>query len=282
MSLTINAVQSMYFMTGSADHPSFCPTLQLLHIKEIKHGAENKFKIILSDGDHFLSGMLSNQLHPKVHSGELAKFAIIRVTEFEVTTLPSGQKIIILIGADKVSNPANRLGNPVDIAQSGINLQPSDLELFLRNYDDINDNNIRSTFDAGAEMDELERAAKRLKSTVDDHQSSLSVEMQKLDDEEKRIRDRLNVIDEKKRESADANGGVDVKDDDLIEINAGGKIIAAKRGVLTQRKGTRLEALFSGRWEKNAARQQWQNVFGCQSKGVPSNCRLVECAVNLV
>jgi len=262
MSLTKNAVQSMYFMTGSADHPSFCPTLQLLHIKEIvQHGAENKFKIILSDGDHFLSGMLTIQLHPKLHSGELAKFAIIRVTAFEVTTLPSGQKIIILLGADKVINPGTRLGNPVDFTKTGINLQPSDLKMFLRNYDAVNDINIRSTFDAGAEMDELERAAKRLKSTVDDHQSSIGVEMQKLDDEERRIRDRLNVIEEKKRETAAANGGVDVKDDDLIEINAGGKIIAAKRGVLTQRKGTRLEALFSGRWEKKLQRDNSGRIF---------------------
>ena len=34
-------------------------------------------------------------------------------------------------------------------------------------------------------MDELERAANRLKLTVDDHQSSLSAEIQKLDEDEK-------------------------------------------------------------------------------------------------
>ena len=100
-------------------------------------------------------------------------------------------------------------------------------------------------------MDEIERAAKRLKSTIDDHQSSLSAEAQKLDDEEKRIRDRLRDIDERKQQCAAENGITDVSDDDLIEVNAGGKIIAARRGVLTQRKGTRFKALFSGRWEKN-------------------------------
>eukprot|EP00985_Skeletonema_marinoi_P018453 scaffold10306_cov75-Skeletonema_marinoi.AAC.14 len=265
MSLTKNAVQSMYFMTGSADHPSFCPTLQIIHIKKLEQrerGVENeRWKVVISDGDHFMSGMMSTQLNPKVHSGEIAQFAIIKVTKFEVTTLPSGQKIIILLGDDKVINPGTRLGNPVDTSKAGNNLQPSDLETFLRNYDAINDINIRSTFDAGAEMEELERAAKRLKSTVDDHQSSIGVEMQKLDDEEKRIRGRLDFIEQKKRESAAANGGVDVSDDDLIEINAGGKMIAAKRGVLTQRKGTRLEALFSGRWEKKMHRDTSGKIF---------------------
>ena len=37
------------------------------------------------------------------------------------------------------------------------------------------------------------------------------------------------------------NGIVDAKDDDLIVVNAGGKIISAKRCTLTQLKGTRFE-----------------------------------------
>ena len=37
------------------------------------------------------------------------------------------------------------------------------------------------------------------------------------------------------------NGIVDAKDDDLVEINAGGRVIAAKRSTLTQLKGTRFE-----------------------------------------
>eukprot|EP00984_Skeletonema_dohrnii_P030067 scaffold21178_cov98-Skeletonema_dohrnii-CCMP3373.AAC.7 len=114
-------------------------------------------------------------------------------------------------------------------------------------------------------MDELERAAKRLKSTVDDHQSSLSTEIQKLDDEEKRVRDRLRDIEERKQQCAAENGIPDVSDDELIEINAGGKIIAARRGVLTQRQGTRLEALFCGRWEQKyseiaAAEYFWTSI----------------------
>ena len=247
MSLTINAIRSMYFMNGSADNPSFCPTLQLLHLKKIKqttHGAEHSWKVVISDGQYYIAGMLVNQIHPKVHSGEIAQFAIITVHEFEVNTLPSGQKIIILLGADKVINPGTRLGNPVDISKA------PEINLY-----------VRSTFDVGSTMDELDGATNRLKLTVDDHQSSLSAEMQKLDDEEKRIRDRLNIIEERKHQNAAENGIPDVSEDDLIEINAGGKIIAAKRGVLTQRKGTRLEALFSGRWEQKLQRDNSGRIF---------------------
>jgi hypothetical protein len=98
--------------------------------------------------------------------------------------------------------------------------------------------------------DELERATKRLKSAVDDHHTSLGEEIQKIDDEEKRLKDRLHKIHTKKQECAAENGISDVSDDDLIEINAGGKIIAAKCGVLCHIKGTRLEAFFGGRWDK--------------------------------
>jgi hypothetical protein len=34
---------------------------------------------------------------------------------------------------------------------------------------------------------------------------------------------------------------------DIVEINAGGKIVVAKRRTLTQMQGTRLGELFSGR-----------------------------------
>jgi hypothetical protein len=212
--------------------------------------------VILSDGNYFASGILATQLNHKVNSGHICLFALLQVTEYSVSTMPpSGQRIIILFRtADSVQNPGYRLGNPVDVARV-VNHPPSPLEATLqRNY-------LRSAYDAGAKMDELERAAKRLKSAVDDHQASLGEEIQKIDDEEKRLKDRLHKIDMKKQECAAENGIFDVSDDDLIEINAGGKVIAAKRGVLCQFKGTRLEALFSGRWEKKLLKDNKGRIF---------------------
>eukprot|EP00984_Skeletonema_dohrnii_P020041 scaffold9691_cov80-Skeletonema_dohrnii-CCMP3373.AAC.5 len=106
-------------------------------------------------------------------------------------------------------------------------------------------------------MEELERATKRLKSARDE----LDAKIHKIDDEERRLKDRMKQLEEKKRECAATNGDVDVSDDDLIEINAGGKIIAARRGVLCQLKGTRFEALFSGRWEQKLQRDNSGRIF---------------------
>jgi hypothetical protein len=57
------------------------------------------------------------------------------------------------------------------------------------------------------------------------------------------------------------NEGVSVSDSDILDINAGGEIIRVLRGTLTQMKGTVLEAIFSGRWEKELQRDGHGNVF---------------------
>ncbi len=110
-------------------------------------------------------------------------------------------------------------------------------------------------------MEELDEGIKRLTIARDDHIRRLDSEMLKISVEEKRLRDKFHELDEKKRACAAANGNADASDDDLIEINAGGKIIAARRGVLRQLKETNLEALFSGRWERKLPKDSSGRIF---------------------
>lgn len=121
MSLTDGAIQRMFSMSGSSDDPSFLPSVQILHLKKIPQngGADDRWKVVLSDGNRFLSGMCATQLNIKVNSGEIAQFGIINVNEFLVNTLPSGQKIVIVLRCELVQNPGSRIGNPVDITKAG-------------------------------------------------------------------------------------------------------------------------------------------------------------------
>ena len=57
------------------------------------------------------------------------------------------------------------------------------------------------------------------------------------------------------------NRVLDVDGSDILDINAGGSIISVTRGTLTQIKGTRLEALFSGRWDRRLPRDDDGRVF---------------------
>ena len=46
-----------------------------------------------------------------------------------------------------------------------------------------------------------------------------------------------------------------------MEINAGGKNVSARRGVLCQLKGTKFEAIFSGRWDKKLLKDSSGRIF---------------------
>ena len=110
-------------------------------------------------------------------------------------------------------------------------------------------------------MEELNTGSKRLKTARDDHVARIDAEIQKIGDEEKRLRDKFRKLQERKKECAAVNGNEDASGDDLIEINAGGKIIVARRGVLCQLKETNLEVLFSGRWEKKLLKDSSGRIF---------------------
>eukprot|EP00986_Skeletonema_menzelii_P002384 scaffold647_cov150-Skeletonema_menzelii.AAC.31 len=111
------------------------------------------------------------------------------------------------------------------------------------------------------EMVGLDEVSKRLKSTLDEFDRERSIQISKLEEKEKQLRDRLSKLDEEKLKTASANGNVNASDDDILEINAGGKVIAVKRATLTQLQGSRLEAMFSGRWDKKLVRDNVGRIF---------------------
>ena len=110
-------------------------------------------------------------------------------------------------------------------------------------------------------MDKLSSTFAELKAACDNHDKDREAEISKLHESEKRLTERLDKLNEKKHEIAQKYGNINATDDDILEINAGGKIIAAKRATLTQLEGTRLETLFSGRWDKKLQRDVRGHIF---------------------
>ena len=110
-------------------------------------------------------------------------------------------------------------------------------------------------------MNELSDSNKRLKVARDSHVKDLDKEIMALNQREIGLKERLGELNHKKHEISQANGNLDSADDDRVEVNAGGKIIVAKRSTLTHMKGTRLEALFSGRWDKKLSRDGHGRIF---------------------
>ena len=110
-------------------------------------------------------------------------------------------------------------------------------------------------------MDKLNIANGNLKTAQDARDRDYEAQIAKLNKHENNLLERLSELNRKKLESTKLNGNLDAKDDDLIEVNAGGKIIAAKRSTFTQLKGTRLEGLFSGRWDRILQRDNHGQIF---------------------
>ncbi|KAL7544862.1 hypothetical protein ACHAWF_008226 [Thalassiosira exigua] len=117
----------------------------------------------------------------------------------------------------------------------------------------------RRSYEVSDEMEQLSIANARLKSVKDEVEKDYESLTAELDSQEPSLKKRLEVLNQKKFDSSHAN--LDARQDDLVEVNAGGKIILAKRSTLTQVKETRFEALFSGRWDKMLERDHSGRIF---------------------
>lgn len=74
--------------------------------------------MFLSDGVHYLSGMVATQLNDLVNNRTISLFSILRVDGFINNTLGSGAKICILLDVTNMGpNPGEKIGNPVDISK---------------------------------------------------------------------------------------------------------------------------------------------------------------------
>ncbi|KAL7487194.1 hypothetical protein ACHAW6_012791 [Cyclotella cf. meneghiniana] len=121
MSLTTNAISQMYTMAGSQDNPAFTPVVQVIHIKQIEaKGAEDRYKVIISDGNRHFASMCATQLNSLVQMGQISNNCLLRITQFIVNTMGSGQKVCIIMGCENAGpNPGERIGNPQDVQKHG-------------------------------------------------------------------------------------------------------------------------------------------------------------------
>jgi hypothetical protein len=111
-------------------------------------------------------------------------------------------------------------------------------------------------------MDEVEKAKDKLANCWAQHEAEYTEELKRLDEAEQALHRRLKELNLEKSKALENNGSPqEVSNEDLVEINAGGKIIVARRAALTQMKGTRLEALFSGKWDKRLHRDGKNRIF---------------------
>mmetsp|Transcript_17342 Transcript_17342/g.26844 ORF Transcript_17342/g.26844 Transcript_17342/m.26844 type:complete len:643 (+) Transcript_17342:71-1999(+) len=117
--LTEGAIQRMNASEGQqGGDPAFAPVLQLMAVKAVG-GSSDRYRTILSDGQHYVQGMLATQINHMVHSGQIADNSIVRVDDFMNNTVQN-RTVIIVLGLTVMDTTAQRIGSPVDIEKAGL------------------------------------------------------------------------------------------------------------------------------------------------------------------
>jgi len=105
--LTRGAIQQMV-----NNNASIKPRLQILDIKKIVTKEQGtRFRLVLSDGDFYMQGMMSSQMQHLVDNGSMQKFTVIHITEFVCNTIKN-KKICVIINADVVEQRQQGIGKP--------------------------------------------------------------------------------------------------------------------------------------------------------------------------
>uniref|UniRef100_A0A7S2MWW4 Replication protein A subunit n=1 Tax=Helicotheca tamesis TaxID=374047 RepID=A0A7S2MWW4_9STRA len=122
MSLTHGAVRTLAQTDGHNSLPTFMPTVQIIHVKKVETpggAGSERFRAIISDGQHYVQGMLATQLNHLVHDKQIMENSIVKVDEFMNNTVQN-RTVIILLKIEVINpDPKQRIGNPTDIAKEG-------------------------------------------------------------------------------------------------------------------------------------------------------------------
>eukprot|EP01084_Bolivina_argentea_P263161 445303_1 len=91
------------------------PHLQVLDVKKIVTGQSGeRFRLVLSDGQFYIQGMLATQCTSLVNNQQLKKYTIIHLKEFVCNQI-SGKKICVVIQCDVVRQMENGIGKPKNV-----------------------------------------------------------------------------------------------------------------------------------------------------------------------
>ena len=72
------------------------PVLQVVEVKPLGSETNRRFRLVVSDGSHFLQGMLATQLNELVENGTIGTGSIVQVTDYMCNTIQNRKILIIL------------------------------------------------------------------------------------------------------------------------------------------------------------------------------------------
>lgn len=110
------------------------PVVQVTSIKKIEPAGNgnnlngpDRYRVLLSDGDHIVQGMLATQKNELVISGQLIENSVVRLLDFLCNDV-KGRKILIILGVDILQQHAQKMGNPINFESGAVGGAPVDVK----------------------------------------------------------------------------------------------------------------------------------------------------------
>ncbi|KAJ7256487.1 hypothetical protein B0H12DRAFT_1210186 [Mycena haematopus] len=92
-------------------------TLQILSVRSVNSNTTStvdRFRIIVSDGEHFIQAMLATQLNTLVKDGTIKKNSIVNVTKMTCNFVQD-KRLLIILSLDVVEYVEDKIGNPATL-----------------------------------------------------------------------------------------------------------------------------------------------------------------------
>ncbi|KAI8380352.1 hypothetical protein BD560DRAFT_365748 [Blakeslea trispora] len=91
------------------------PVVQIINLRAVTVNGSVRHRVIVSDGDHFMQGMLAVQHASAVDDGTIKKLCILRLTESVCNPL-NNKKVLVVLNFDVLqSDMDTKIGSPVSI-----------------------------------------------------------------------------------------------------------------------------------------------------------------------
>ena len=120
--LTQNAVREI--VAAGKQQPNFQPICQIINIKNVtnkspQNGQPDRYRVIISDGDCYVQGMLATQLNHLIKDDALQTYHTVRIKQFMVNGV-KGKFLMVILGLDILdTSVSQKLGTPVDVDKVG-------------------------------------------------------------------------------------------------------------------------------------------------------------------
>lgn len=117
--LTERAIEKFHGLDGGdqPQQPVAQPVLQILSCKRLQQqnpqgnsdSSNERFRVILSDGKHYMQGMLATQLNTLVP--QIQRDSVVLLKQYVINSI-QGRKICIVLDMEILGNPSGRFGEP--------------------------------------------------------------------------------------------------------------------------------------------------------------------------